>query len=123
MTKKKSNTLPAQITNLAKDIEDRLAKLGQTDATLRFQIEQVATDIIIRRQIQRELLALESVVIREEGSQGQIRTSIHPLSAEYREYGRRVQDGLDKLRMNLKSKTEKAGAADAADEFLKGLNR
>lgn len=112
------NLNAANIGKVAKDIEAMLVKQLGNDPTLKYQIEQVASDFVIMRQIRKELLALPTVMISEDGSQGQVKTKVHPLSAEYREYGRRVQDGLDKLRMNLKSKQEKSTTPDALTQWM-----
>ena len=106
---------------LTRYIRGLLKKQGVWDGTQGYQIELVATDIIIYRRLRERLLS-EDIVIVEKSREGDDRVKPNPLIFQLREQSKLVSKGLDMLWMNVKSKGGKTESADAFASFMDGLN-
>ena len=112
-----------QIRNVSRYIRGVLKKTGGYDGTQGYQIELVATDIVVFRKIRKALLEAETVTVTEFSREGDPREKPHPLLFQLREQSKVVSKGLDLLMMNIKSKKGKAEAADSFAEFMSSMGR
>lgn len=111
-----------QLTNITKYIRKTLKESGINDRTLGYQIDLAASSILAFRKVRDEFFALESVIIEETSREGASRKKAHPLLFEFREQGKLVQDALDKLTMNIKSKKVKADVDAALGSAFLNMN-
>ncbi len=107
-----------KVENIKRHIRNVLKNSGGYDVTLGYQIELVATDILLYRKIREAVQSLDTVTITEKSREGNDRIKPHPLIFELREQSKVVSRGLDMLMMNIKSKKGKAEAADAFASFM-----
>lgn len=112
-----------QIRNVSRYIRGVLKKTGGYDGTQGYQIELVATDIVVFRKIRRALLEAETVTVTEFSREGDPREKPHPLLFQLREQSKVVSKGLDLLMMNIKSKKGKAEAADSFAAFMSEMGK
>ena len=92
-----------QIRNVSRYIRGVLKKTGGYDGTQGYQIELVATDIVVFK--------------------GDPRKKPHPLLFQLREQSKVVSKGLDLLMMNIKSKKGKTEAADSFAAFMSEMGK
>ena len=118
-----ANDAEKQIRSVSRYIRGILKKTGGYDGTQGYQIEMVATDIVVFRKIRKALLEAESVTVTEFSREGDPREKPHPLLFQLREQSKVVSKGLDLLMMNIKSKKGKAEAADSFAEFMSAMGR
>ena len=109
-----------QISGIKGYISKMLREAGVDDQTLAYQIELVATDILVYRKLRQELLDESTKMVRTEHTdRGQARLRSNPLLFDLREQSKVVQKGLDMLMMNVKSKKgTKEPARDNFAEFM-----
>lgn len=110
-----------QIENIKRHIRKVLKDSGGYDPTLGYQIELVATDILLYRKLRSAVQELDSVTVTETSREGHPRVRPHPLIFELREQSKVVSKGLDLLMMNIKSKKGKAEAADSFSTFMERM--
>lgn len=95
-----------------------LKDAGIADKTIGYQVELVATDIVIFRMLRESLFSEESMTRDEVSREGNARVKTNPLLFALREQSKLVQAGLDKLTMNIKSKKVKAEVEDGFTRFM-----
>jgi len=117
------NTQEKELNAIKRYIRQVLKQAGVHDGTLGYQIETVATSVVVFRKMRRELMALDSMTILEYSDKGQERIKTHPLLAAIREQSKLIIIGLDKLTMNIKSKKVKAEVEDGFTRFMEEMNR
>ena len=115
MTKSKADKKAAAI---ARYITKKLTEAGAYDPTLSYQVELVASDLLIYRKLRDACLDdEESVTFKEKSREGNSRTKVNPIFSELRRQSKIVQEGLDMLTMNIKSKKKKAETSDTIQEL------
>lgn len=117
MTNSKADKKAAAI---ARYITKKLTEAGAYDPTLSYQVELVASDLLIYRKLRDACLDDEETVTFEEKSrEGNSRTKVNPIFSELRRQSKVVQEGLDMLTMNIKSKKKKAETSDTIQELTR----
>lgn len=117
MTNSKADKKAAAI---ARYITKKLTEAGAYDPTLSYQVELVASDLLIYRKLRDACLDdEESVTFKEKSREGNSRTKVNPIFSELRRQSKIVQEGLDMLTMNIKSKKKKAETSDAIQELTR----
>ena len=117
MTKSKADKKAAAI---ARYITKKLTEAGAYDPTLSYQVELVASDLLIYRKLRDACLDdEESVTFKEKSREGNSRTKVNPIFSELRRQSKIVQEGLDMLTMNIKSKKKKAETSDTIQELTR----
>lgn len=113
----KSNRRAASI---ARYITKKLTEAGVYDPTLSYQVELVASDLLIYRKLRDACLEEEeSVTYEEKSREGYSRTKVNPIFSALRRQSKIVQEGLDMLTMNIKSKKKKPESSDAIQELTR----
>lgn len=112
-----------QIRNISRYIRTILKNTGAYDGTQGYQIEMVATDIVVFRKIRKALLEAKSITVTEFSREGDPRQKPHPLLFQLREQSKVVSKGLDLLMMNIKSKKGKVEAADSFASFMSEMGK
>lgn len=110
-----------EIANLKRYITKLLKDAGSYEPRLGYQIESVASDILIYRRLRDQLLTRTDFLVTEKSREGYDRTKVTSLVMEVRLQSERVQKGLDLLLMNVKSKKGKGTAKDALSEFMEAM--
>lgn len=83
-------------------------------------MELVASDLLIYRKLRDACLDdEESVTFKEKSREGNSRTKVNPIFSELRRQSKIVQEGLDMLTMNIKSKKKKAETSDTIRELTR----
>jgi hypothetical protein len=117
MTNSKADKKAAAI---ARYITKKLTEAGAYDPTLSYQVELVASDLLIYRKLRDACLDdEESVTFKEKSREGNSRTKVNPIFSELRRQSKIVQEGLDMLTMNIKSKKKKAETSDTIQELTR----
>lgn len=117
MTNSKADKKAAAI---ARYITKKLTEAGAYDPTLSYQVELVASDLLIYRKLRDACLEEEeSVTFKEKSREGNSRTRVNPIFSELRRQSKIVQEGLDMLTMNIKSKKKKAETSDTIQELTR----
>lgn len=117
MTNSKADKKAAAI---ARYITKKLTEAGAYDPTLSCQVELVASDLLIYRKLRDACLDdEESVTFKEKSREGNSRTKVNPIFSELRRQSKIVQEGLDMLTMNIKSKKKKAETSDTIQELTR----
>lgn len=117
MTNSKADKKAASI---ARYITKKLTEAGAYDPTLSYQVELVASDLLIYRKLRDACLDdEESVTFKEKSREGNSRTKVNPIFSELRRQSKIVQEGLDMLTMNIKSKKKKAETSDTIQELTR----
>ena len=117
MTNSKAGKKAAAI---ARYITKKLTEAGAYDPTLSYQVELVASDLLIYRKLRDACLDdEESVTFKEKSREGNSRTKVNPIFSELRRQSKIVQEGLDMLTMNIKSKKKKAETSDTIQELTR----
>lgn len=110
-----------EINNIKRYITKLLKDAGTYEPRLSYQIESVASDIIIYRRLRDQLLMKTDFMVVEKSREGYDRAKVTSLVMEVRLQSERVQKGLDLLLMNVKSKKGKGPAKDALSEFMESM--
>lgn len=110
-----------EISNIKRYITKLLKDEGSYQPRLGYQIESVASDIIIYRRLRDQLLMRTDFLVTEKSREGFDRTKVTSLVMEVRLQSERVQKGLDLLLMNVKSKKGKGSGKDALSEFMERM--
>ena len=110
-----------EISNIKRYITKLLKDEGSYQPRLGYQIESVASDIIIYRRLRDQLLMRTDFLVTEKSREGFDRTKVTSLVMEVRLQSERVQKGLDLLLMNVKSKKGKGAGKDALSEFMERM--
>ena len=110
-----------EISNIKRYITKLLKDEGSYQPRLSYQIESVASDIIIYRRLRDQLLMRTDFLVTEKSREGFDRTKVTSLVMEVRLQSERVQKGLDLLLMNVKSKKGKGAGKDALSEFMERM--
>lgn len=110
-----------EIDSIKRYITKLLKDAGSYEPRLGYQIESVASDIIIYRRLRDQLLMRTDFLVTEKSREGFDRTKVTSLVMEVRLQSERVQKGLDLLLMNVKSKKGKGGGKDALSEFMEAM--
>lgn len=117
MTNSKADKKAAAI---ARYITKKLTEAGAYDPTLSYQVELVASDLLIYRKLRDACLDdEESVTFKEKSREGNSRTKVNPIFSELRRQSKIVQEGLDMLTMNIKSKKKKGETSDTIQELTR----
>ena len=111
-----------KIEHIKRYIRNVLRKVGAYDESLGYQIEVVATDLLIYRKLREQILAEDfSMTFNEQSREGDARIKLNPLFSTYQEQSKRVTDGFDKLTMNVKAKKKKVEAKDTFADFMSAM--
>lgn len=110
-----------EINNLKRYITKLLKDAGSYEPRLGYQIESVASDILIYRRLRDQLLTRTDFMVVEKSREGYDRAKVTSLVMEVRLQSERVQKGLDLLLMNVKSKKGKGPAKDSLSEFMEAM--
>jgi hypothetical protein len=110
-----------EIANIKRYITKLLKEEGSYQPRLGYQIESVASDIIIYRRLRDQLLTKTDFMVVEKSREGYDRSKVTSLVMEVRLQSERVQKGLDLLLMNVKSKKGKGQGKDALSEFMEAM--
>lgn len=110
-----------EINNLKRYITKLLKDAGSYEPRLGYQIESVASDILIYRRLRDQLLTRTDFMVVEKSREGYDRAKVTSLVMEVRLQSERVQKGLDLLLMNVKSKKGKGAGKDALSEFMERM--
>ena len=110
-----------EINNLKRYITKLLKDAGSYEPRLGYQIESVASDILIYRRLRDQLLTRTDFMVVEKSREGYDRAKVTSLVMEVRLQSERVQKGLDLLLMNVKSKKGKGAGNDALSEFMERM--
>ena len=110
-----------EINNLKRYITKLLKDAGSYEPRLGYQIESVASDILIYRRLRDQLLTKTDFMVVEKSREGYDRAKVTSLVMEVRLQSERVQKGLDLLLMNVKSKKGKGAGKDALSEFMERM--
>ena len=110
-----------EISNIKRYITKLLKDEGSYQPRLGYQIESVASDIIIYRRLRDQLLMKTDFMVVEKSREGYDRAKVTSLVMEVRLQSERVQKGLDLLLMNVKSKKGKGVGKDALSEFMERM--
>ena len=123
MPKTKSNS-EKQVDSIKRYIVKLLKEAGAYDATLIYQIELVATDILLYRRIREALFDDEKnkMSVNEKSREGNKRLKPNPMIFQLREQSKVVAKNLDALLMNVKSKKGAKKAANSLAEFMKAMS-
>ena len=111
-----------EISNIKRYITKLLKDAGTYEPRLGYQIESVASDIIIYRRLRDQLLMKTDFMVVEKSREGFDRSKVTSLVMEVRLQSERVQKGLDLLLMNVKSKKNaKDPSKDSLSEFMASI--
>ena len=110
-----------EIANIKRYITKLLKEEGSYQPRLGYQIESVASDLIIYRRLRDQLLTKTDFMVVEKSREGYDRSKVTSLVMEVRLQSERVQKGLDLLLMNVKSKKGKGQGKDALSEFMEAM--
>ena len=110
-----------EINNVKRYITKLLKDAGSYEPRLGYQIESVASDILIYRRLRDQLLTRTDFMVVEKSREGYDRAKVTSLVMEVRLQSERVQKGLDLLLMNVKSKKGKGPAKDSLSEFMEAM--
>ena len=106
-------------------IKRRITKIlkdsGIYSPILAYQVEIVATDILIYRKMRAELLEADTFTAKEISREGHERARTSPLVTLVRKQSEIVQKGLDRLTMNASTKGGRAQARDGLASFYASL--
>ena len=114
MSAKTLQGMKRQITQILRDA-------GNYDPTLCYQVELVATDILIYRKMREELLEAGEILTQETSREGDARRRANPLVSLVRKQSEIVQKGLDRLTMNIASKPGREIAKNNLAKFYEAF--
>ena len=108
-----------RVASISRYIRKKLEDAGVYDATLSYQVELVASDLLVYRKFRDACLddAVE-VYSNEKSREGDDRIKVNPLFSALRQQSKIVREGLDALTMNIKSKKAKKEVDDSFREFM-----
>ena len=108
-------------------IKRRITKIlkdsGIYSPLLAYQVEIVATDILIYRKMRAELLEATTFTAKEISREGHERARTSPLVPLVRKQSEIVQKGLDRLTMNVASKKGRELAKDSLSDFMAAIDK
>lgn len=112
-----------KVRRISEYIKRVLRKAGAYSPKLSYQVELVASDILVYRKLRASLLSDECQLVSVEKSrEGYDREKINPLIAQLRLQSKIVQEGLDKLTMNIKSQKKEPEAEDPLAKLTEYIN-
>lgn len=118
MTNKESSSVK-RVRSISRYIKKKLEDAGVYDATLSYQVELVASDLLIYRKFRDACLDdTVSVTFEEKSREGHARTKVSPVFSALRLQSKIVREGLDALTMNIKSKKAKKEVEDSFGKFM-----
>ena len=108
-----------RVKSIARYIKRKLEAAGVYDATLTYQVELVASDLLVYRKFRDACLRDDvTVTFTEKSREGDPRLKVSPVFAALRLQSKIVRDGLDALTMNIKSKKVKKDVEDSFSRFM-----
>ena len=108
-----------RVASISRYIRKKLEDAGVYDATLSYQVELVASDLLVYRKFRDACLNdVVEVYFNEKSREGNDRIKINPLFSALRQQSKIVREGLDALTMNIKSKKAKKEVDDSFREFM-----
>ena len=108
-----------RVASISRYIRKKLEDAGVYDATLSYQVELVASDLLVYRKFRDACLDdFMEVYFNEKSREGNDRIKINPLFAALRQQSKIVREGLDALTMNIKSKKAKKEVDDSFRDFM-----
>ncbi len=115
----KGNSADSRVQSIARYIKKKLKDAGVYDPTLAYQVELVASDLLIYRKFRDACLSDDTdVSFTEKSREGNDRIKVSPLFSAMRQQSKIVREGLDALTMNIKSKKVKKEVDDKLYEIL-----
>ena len=116
-------TSAQRVKSIARYITKKLKDAGVYDATLSYQVELVASDLLIYRKFRDACLdEATTVTVDEKSREGHTRTKVSPVFSALRMQSKIVREGLDALTMNIKSKKVKNDVEDSFGKFMSEFN-
>ena len=117
------STSAKRVKSISRYIKKKLEDAGVYDATLSYQVELVASDLLIYRKFRDACLDDEvSVTFEEKSREGDSRTKVSPVFSALRLQSKIVREGLDALTMNIKSKKTKKEVEDSFGKFMESFS-
>ena len=108
-----------RVASISRYIRKKLEEAGVYDATLSYQVELVASDLLVYRKFRDACLDdFTEVYFNEKSREGNDRIKIKPLFSALRQQSKIVREGLDALTMNIKSKKAKKEVDDSFRDFM-----
>lgn len=97
-----------EIANIKRYVRSVLKKAGKWSPEMGYQVELLATDLLIYRQLRDELLGGE-VLITEKSREGHTRKKVHPAVAALKQQADAVRADLKSLLMNREIERDGVG--------------
>ena len=97
-----------EIANIKRYVRSVLKKAGKWSPEMGYQVELLATDLLIYRQLRDELLGGE-VLITEKSREGHTRKKVHPAVSALKQQADAVRADLKSLLMNREIERDGVG--------------
>lgn len=97
-----------ELANIKRYVRSVLKKAGKWSPEMGYQVELLATDLLIYRQLRDELLGGE-VLITEKSREGHTRKKVHPAVAALKQQADAVRADLKSLLMNREIERDGVG--------------